>query len=120
MSARRTKRTGSSPQPANQHPERSQRTEVLVNEFQRCIDKSRRVRARGTRLIETSQALRMKGIVCPVCLDRSITPVKRLSAVQKKITQGNLPRAIMGYRCSKGHVFFVGKRRKRERTDIKK
>lgn len=112
MSVHRAKRTSSSSQPADGHPERTRRTKALVNESQLCIDKSHRARDRGARLIETSQALRIKSTVCPVCHDHRVTPVKHAPAVAGKIKLRNMPRAVMGYRCSNGHVFFAGKKGK--------
>ena len=86
--------------------------ENMLSVAKRQIEKGQRLCDKGTNLIATSQELRVKSTVCPVCQSRVITPIKRLKPIPKPHGKVKPLAAVAGYRCSKGHIFFARPQRK--------
>jgi len=90
---------------------------ALISHAKDCIAEAHQLRDKGQHLIEKSQDLRQKSTVCPVCKDRTIVPIKRHALPGKK--KQPRPGSVVGYRCSRGHVFFATKKRASRRNEKK-
>ena len=86
--------------------------EKALSIAKRQVEKGQRLCDKGSNLIAISQELRVKSTVCPVCQSRVITPIKRLKPLPKPHGKVKALAAVAGYRCSKGHIFFVQPQRK--------
>ena len=90
----------------------SHAAENISSVSKRQIETGQRLCEKGNNLIATSQGLRVKSTVCPVCQSRVITPIKRLQPVPKAHGKVKPLAGVAGYRCSKGHIFFARAQRK--------
>ncbi len=83
------------------------RRETVLSHAKKCIADSHQLCDKGQNLIRKSQDLRRSCKICPVCEDRTITPIQEHVLIGRKARGGRLPGSVLGYRCSNGHVFFA-------------